>query len=88
MPIDLTSKQQEERREEVEKNKVARNEGKGAWLYNGKAVIAVFGPHGKTWQQADNKEKIGNSMIGRKTTRSTWMKRGEDSNSSLVCQTA
>jgi len=43
---DLTSKQQEERREEVEKVRVARNEGKRAWFYYGRAVIAVFGPHG------------------------------------------
>ena len=76
---DLTSKQQEERREEVEKVRAARNEGKRAWLYNGKAFIAVFGPHGKTGQHVENKEKIDNYI--------TWMKKGEDSNSSLVCQT-
>ena len=85
---DLNSKQQEERREEVVKVRATRNEGKRAWLYNGKAVIVVFGPHGKTGQQVDNEEKTGNSIIGRKTTRLTWMKRGEDSNSSLMCQTA
>ena len=85
---DLTSKQQEERREEVEKVRAARNEGKRAWLYNSKAVIAVFGPHGKTGQQADNEEKTSNSIIGRKTIGSTCMKRGKDSNSNLVCQTA
>ena len=85
---DLTSKQQEERREEVEKVRATRNKGKRAWLYNGKAVIAVFGPHGKTGQQVDNEQKIGNSIIERKTIGSTWMKRGEDSNSSLMCQTA
>jgi len=84
---DLTSKQQEERREEVDKVKGTRNKGKRACLYHGKAIIAVFGPHRKTWQQAGSKEKIGNSIIGRKTTRSTWMKRGEGSNLSLVCQT-
>ena len=84
---DLTSKQHEERREEVEKVRAARNEGKRAWFYNGKAVIAVFFPHGKTTQQDENKEKTGNSIIWRKTTRSTWMGRGEDLNLSLVCQT-
>ena len=65
---DLTSKQQEERREEVEKVRAARNEGKRAWLYNGRAVIAVFGPHGKTRQQVYNEQKAGKSIIGRKTT--------------------
>ena len=85
---DLTSKQQEERREEVEKVRATRNEGKRAWFYNGKVVIVVFGPHGKIGQQADNEEKTGNSIIGRKTTGSTWMKRGEDSNLSLVYQNA
>ena len=85
---DLTGKQQEERREEVEKVRAARNEGKRAWLYNGKAIIAVFRPHGKTGQQENNKEKTSNSIIGRKTTGSTQMKRGEDSNLSFACQTA
>ena len=84
---DLTSKQQEERREEVEKVRATRNEGKRACLYNGRAVIAVFRPHGKVGQQVDNEQKAGKSIIGRKATGSTWMKRGEDSNSSLVCQT-
>lgn len=41
---DLTNKQQEERREEVEKIRATRNEGKRAWLYNDKVVIVVFGP--------------------------------------------
>lgn len=41
---DLTNKHQEERREEVEKIRATRNEGKRAWLYNGKAIIVVFGP--------------------------------------------
>lgn len=65
---DLTNKQQE-RREEVEKIRAERNEGKRACLYNGKAIIAVFGPLGKTGQQARSKEKIENSITGRKTTR-------------------
>ena len=54
---DLTKKQQDERRDEVEKIRAARNEGKRAWLYNGKVVIAVFGPPDKSGQQADSKEK-------------------------------
>ena len=85
---DLTIKQQEERREEVKKIRAAINEGKRAWLYNGKVVIAVFGTHDKIGQQADGKEKIENSIIGRKTTRATWMERGKDSKLSLMCQTA
>ena len=52
---DLTSKQQERRREEVEKNRAARNEGKRAWLYNGKVVIAMFGPHDKAGHQFGSK---------------------------------
>jgi len=84
----LTNKKQEERREEVEKIRAARNKGKRAWLYNGKAIIAMFGPHGKVGQQFGSNEKTVNSIIGRKTTGSTWMKRGEDSNLSLVCQAA
>ena len=70
----------------MEKVREARNEGKRVSLYNGRAVIVVFGPHGKTGQQVDNEQKVGKSIIGRKTTRSTWMKMGEDSNSILVCQ--
>lgn len=83
---DLTSKQQEVRREEVEKIRATRNEGKRAWLYNGKVVIAMFRPHGKAGQQFGSKEKPINSIIGRKTMRSRWMKRGEGSNLSLVYQ--
>lgn len=63
---DLTSKQQEVRREEVEKIRATRNEGKRAWLYNGKAVIAIFAPHGKAGQQFGSKEKPVNSIIRRK----------------------
>ena len=56
-------------------------------MYNGKAIISVFGPPGKSGQQADSKEKIENSIIETKTTREAWTKRGEDSNLSLMCQT-
>ena len=72
----------------MEKIRTARNEGKRAWLYNGKVVVAVFGPPGKIGQQDVSKEKIDNSIIGTKTIRATWMKRGEDSSLSLMCQTA
>ena len=84
---DLTIKQQEERMEEVKKIRAARNEGKRAWLYNGKAIIPVFGTQDKTGQQADSKKKTENSIIGKKTARETWMERGEDSKLSLRCQT-
>jgi len=60
---DLTKKQQEERRDEVEKIRIAKNEGKRAWLYNGKVIIAVFGPLGKTRQRTGSKEKTENSII-------------------------
>ena len=85
---DLNSKQQEERREEVKKIRATRNEGKKAWLYNGKVVIVVFWTRDKTRQQSGSEEKTENSIIGRKKTRATWMKRGEDSNLSLMCQTS
>ena len=70
------------------KIRTARNEGKRAWLYKGKVVIAVFGTPSKTRQQAGSKEKTKNSIIGTKTIRVAWTKRGEDSNLSLMCQTA
>jgi hypothetical protein len=44
----LTIRQQEERREELSKVRVARDEGKRAWLFKKKVVIAFFGPHSKT----------------------------------------
>ena len=52
---DLTIRQQEEIREEMSKVRAARDEGKRAWLYKGKAVIAFFGPP-KTKQQSGNQE--------------------------------
>ena len=53
----------------MEKTIAARNEGKRVFLYNGKVIIAMFGPHGKIGQQARSKEKKINFIIGRKTTR-------------------
>jgi len=44
---DLTKKQQEERRDEVEKIRTTGNEVKRAWLYNAKIIIAEFGPSRK-----------------------------------------
>jgi len=72
----------------VEKNRAAINKGKITWLYNAKVIIAMFAPHEKTGQKYGSKEKIVNCIIGMKTTRSTWMKRGKGSKLSLVCQAA
>eukprot|EP00253_Pinus_taeda_P032593 PITA_32593 len=58
---DLTVKQQKERREKMLKVRVARDEGKRAWIYKGKVVIARFGPPSKTEQQDGNKEEATNS---------------------------
>ena len=45
---DLTIRQQEERREEMSKVRAARDEGKRAWLFKGKVVIAFFSTQSKT----------------------------------------
>lgn len=42
---DLTIRQQEERREEMKKLRAVRDDGKRAWLYKAKVVIAFFDPH-------------------------------------------
>ena len=82
---DLTIRQQEERREEMSKVRAARDEGKRAWLYKGKAVIAFFGPP-KTKQQGGNQERSANSLAEKYETKTVWANRGEDSTLSLVCQ--
>ena len=41
---------------------VAIYEGKRAWIYNAKVVIARFGPPSKTRQKDDNKEEETNSL--------------------------
>ena len=61
---DLTVKQQEERREEILKVRVARDEGKRAWIYKGKVAIVRFGSPSRTYQQDGNKEEETNSSIG------------------------
>jgi len=58
---DLTVRQQEKRRDEMTKVRTARDEGKRAWIYKGKALIAQFGPPSKTRQQNDNKEEAAKS---------------------------
>jgi hypothetical protein len=83
---DLTIRQQEERREEMSKVREARDEGKRAWLFKGKVVIAFFGPHSKTGQQGGSQEAIANSLAGNYATRPEWENRGEDSTLSLVGQ--
>ena len=52
---DLTIRQQEERREEMSKVRVARDEGKRAWIYKGNVVISQFTPTSKIGQRDDNK---------------------------------
>lgn len=43
----LNLRHQEERREEISKVKVERDEGKKSWIYKGKIVIVHFRPHSK-----------------------------------------
>ena len=71
---DLTIRQQEEIREEMSKVRAARDEGKGAWLYKGKAIIAFFGPP-KTKQQGGNQERSANSLAKKYKTKMTWENR-------------
>ena len=81
----LTIRQQEETREEMLMVRVAKDEGKMAWLYKGKAVIAFFGPP-KTKQQGGNQERSANSLAEKYETKTVWENRGEDSTLSLVRQ--
>ena len=59
---ELTMRQQEERRVKVAKNRVARNEGKSAWLFKGKYVIAHFG-HLSNVEQQVSKDLTANSSV-------------------------
>jgi hypothetical protein len=83
---DLTIRQQEERREELLKVRAARDEGKRAWLFKGKDVIAFFIPHSKTGQQVGSQEEATISLARKYATRPVWSNRGEDSTLSLVDQ--
>jgi hypothetical protein len=83
---DLTVRQQEERRDEMTKVRAARDEGKRAWIYKGKAVIAQFGPPSKTRQQDNNKEEAANSSARNEEARSVWASKDKDSTVSLACQ--
>jgi hypothetical protein len=83
---DLTVRQQEERRDEMTKVRATRDEGKRAWIYKGKAVIAQFGPPSKTKQQDNNKEEATNSSARNEEARSVWASRDKDSTVSLACQ--
>ena len=83
---DLTIMQQEERRKELSKVRAERDESKRAWLYKGKAVIAVFGPPSKARQQNSSQEVIANPLAENIAARSGWTNRGVDSTLSLVCQ--
>jgi hypothetical protein len=68
------------------KVRAARDEGKRAWIYKGKAVIAQFGPPSKTRQQNNNKEEVANSSARNEEARSVWASRDKDSTMSLACQ--
>ena len=81
---DLTIRQQEERKEELLKVRVARDEGKRAWLFKGKVVIAFLGSHSKTGQQVGSQEETTISLAGKYATRPVGTNRGEDSTLSLV----
>jgi len=83
---DLTVRQQEEMREEMSKVRETRDEGKRAWIYKGKVVIAHFGPPCKTGKQDDNKEKAKNSLARNQEARLVWASRDKDSTVSLACQ--
>jgi hypothetical protein len=83
---DLTVRQQEERREEMTKVRAARDEGKRAWIYKGKVVIAQFGPPSKAKQQNNNKEETTNSSARNEEAGSVWASRDKDSTMSLACQ--
>ncbi|XP_057854166.2 uncharacterized protein LOC131064153 [Cryptomeria japonica] len=83
---DLTIKQEEYKREELAKVRAARDEGKRVWLYKGKAVIAYFGPHSKTGQQAGSKVIATNSLAESRGARSSWANVVEDPILGLTCQ--
>ena len=68
------------------KVRAARDEGKRAWIYKGKAVIAQFEPPSKTRQQNDNKEEVANSSARNEEVRSVWVSMDKDSIVSLACQ--
>ena len=82
---DLTVTQQEERREEILKVRAARDEGKRAWIYKGKSMIAQFGPP-RTEQQDGNKEEATNFSTGNHEARSVWESGDKKSIVSLACQ--
>lgn len=77
----LTIRQQEERRNEMTKVRAAKDEGKRAWIYKGKVVIAQFGPPSKTRQQNDNKGEARNEEA-----RTVWASRDKDSTVSIAYQ--
>ena len=42
--------------------RATRDDGKRAWIYKGKTMIAQFGPPSKIGKQDDNKEETTNSL--------------------------
>ena len=71
---------------EVAKIRAARDEGKRAWLYKGKAVIAQFGDFSNAEQQRVNKNLAESSSIGNYVTRSALMARDKNPISNLLYQ--
>ncbi|XP_059066056.1 uncharacterized protein LOC131857459 [Cryptomeria japonica] len=83
---DLTVRQQEYKREELAKVRVARDKVKRVWLYKGKVVIACFGPHSKIGQQFGSKVIATNSLAESRGARSSWENVVEDPILGLTCQ--
>ena len=79
-------RQQVERRMEMEKIRTARNEGKRAWMFKGKAIIAHFGHHSNEGQQEGNKGATTNTLACSDTTRSTITLSDNNSTPSLPHQ--
>ena len=60
------------------KVRATRDEGKRAWIYKGKAMIAQFEPPSKTRQQNNNKEETTNSSTRNEEARSVWTSKDKD----------
>ena len=73
----------------MEKIRTTRNEGKRAWIFKGKSIIAHFGHRPNEGQQEGNKGATGattNTLACSDTTRSTITLSDNNSTSSLSHQ--
>ena len=68
------------------KVRVARDEGKRAWLFKGKSFIAFFSSQSKTGQRVGSQEETTISLAGKYATRPVGTNGGEDSTLSLIDQ--